>query len=223
MAAIVCDSSSLISLSETCNIEALNFLAGKGTRFLIPPAVRNEIISTPLKIRKYQFSALRLRKVLDQKVLQIQGNRETQAKANRFLAITNSLFSVEGKPLKLVHEGEAECVGLLQQGMADALLMDEKTTRLLLEDPEKLLERMKSEYEEKIRVNQKNLQELEKMARNTTIIRSAEVLAVAAEKGFFKDFGRGEQEALHAGIYALKEAGCSLSSNEIKDYETVKV
>ena len=223
MAKIVCDASPLISLSETCNLDCMEFLTERGGEFLIPPGVRVEIIKNPMRIRKYQFSALRLRRILDHKILHLMGDRKTQRITNRFMNLANKLFWVKGKPLKIVHQGEAECVAMYIQYECDALLIDEKTTKLLVESPEVLMDRMKGEYEDKLSIRKKNLDALAKMTGDMTVLRSAEILAVAAEKGFFDDYGRGKKEALSAGVYALKEAGCSLSWNEIKQYETIRI
>ncbi|MFA6048726.1 MAG: hypothetical protein WC792_02145 [Candidatus Micrarchaeia archaeon] len=220
---IVCDSSPLISFSDTCNIDALRFLKSRGARFVAPPGVRAEIVSNPMHIRKYQFSAVRLKKILDDKVLEIASVPGLAEKTSRVLETANAIFEAKGKPLKVVHLGEAECIALFEAVGAKALLIDEKTTRLLIENPYKLAELMQGEYGSKIGVNEGRLSEFRKMTRNLFVLRSAEALAVAAKRGFFRDYGDSQQEAFHSALYALREAGCSITTGELDEYEKMSV
>ncbi len=220
---IVCDSSPLISFSDTCNIGALRFLKSRGARFVVPPGVRAEIVSNPMHIRKYQFSAVRLKQTLDSGVLELATIPDLAQKTSEVLEAANGIFAANGKTLKIVHEGEAECIALFEGVGAKALLIDEKTTRLLIENPYKLAELMEGEYGSKIAVDDGNLALFRKMTRNLFVLRSSEALAVAAKRGFFKEYGESENEAFHSALYALKESGCSITSGELDEYEKMSV
>ncbi len=221
--AVVCDSSSLISFSDTCNIDALRFLHKRGTRFLVPNGVREEIVETPMQIRKYQFSAVRLKKILDDGVLELASFPSLQEKTQEVLSAANTLFNVNGRLLKIVHKGEAECIALFEEVGAKALLIDEKTTRLLIENPAKLAGLMQGEYGENIEINDDSLALFRKMTRNLFVLRSSEALAMAAKRGFFREYGETEQEAFHSALYSLKESGCSITTNELDEYEKISV
>jgi len=220
MASIVCDSSSLISFSETCNIEAIGFVKKKsGARFLIPEEVRQEIFVRPLKLPKYEFSAIRLNQLLEEGIVERAFPPELENKTNEFLSIANNLFFVRGNPIELIQRGEAQCLAVMQSLNADALLIDEKTTRLLVESPEQLLQRISGEYENKISVEQDALSQFRKKTREIFVMRSSELLAIAAEKGFFQQYGDFEEKAFKAGLRALRNAGCSIAEEEIKQIQ----
>lgn len=219
---VVCDSSSLISLSESCNLEALEFLRRKtGVSFLIPPGVQQEIIGHPLHVKQYWFSALRLKQLLSQNVLKVVSSPTLHQQTRHVLDLANKAFTVHGRRLKLIQEGEAECVALFSSCEAQAFLVDEKTTRLLLEAPEKLAKSMRMEYKSKVDVDDRRLNRLKKGLEGVPVIRSTELLAVAAEKGFYSGFAGDERDALSAALYALRGAGCSLSVRELAEYETL--
>ncbi|MFQ5406354.1 MAG: hypothetical protein ACE5DI_04315 [Candidatus Micrarchaeia archaeon] len=222
MSRLVCDASSLISLSSTCNIEVLKFLKGKNARFLIPPAVHSEIVSRPIQIRKYQFSAVRLRNALTTKSLEVTSVEKLKLKTQEVMNTANNSFFVEERPLRLVHDGEAECVALYDFVNANALLIDEKTTRMMIEDPLRLQKVLQSEYKASVDVNSKNLSAFSKITKNMFVTRSSEILAAAAKKGFFSEY-KDPSLALRAAVYALKESGCSLTNKELKGFESVKV
>jgi hypothetical protein len=58
---ILFDSSSLISISETCLSKCLGELQKKmNADFLISPSVYNEIVAKPLGIKRFSLSAVRL-------------------------------------------------------------------------------------------------------------------------------------------------------------------
>jgi hypothetical protein len=221
-ATIVFDSSTLISFSESCLVGSLPFLKEKtGARFLITPEVRNEIVSRPLHVSQHAFSALRLRKLLDDGVLEVA--EPPEGLARELLSIANSLFIIRGGPVEILQAGEAECVALLAAKGAGAIAVDEKTTRLLLEDPNLMLDKIRMEFRSKVEINGERLREWRKTAGAATVLRSSELLAIAAEKGYFKDFGKSEGEVLHAALFSLRSAGCSLTGRELGEYSQVRI
>ncbi len=222
MPKIVCDSSSLISLADTCNAEALMFLKERtGAEFVIPPVVKEEIIGAPIKVKALEYSALRIRKLVEDGVLLVESAPGLQAKTSEILDSANSIYLVGGKPLRVLHEGEAEALALASPAAASALLVDEKTTRLVLEDPVKLKKVIEGEYAEKLVLDMPAYQKFRSLVPPMPIMRSAELLALAAKRGYFKQYGEYEEEAFHASIYSLRMAGCSLAQEELKEYEEI--
>jgi len=224
MAKIVCDSSSLISLADTCNIGALAFLREKaGWKFAISPMVREEIIGVPSKIKALEYSAVRIRKMVDDGIVTVESAPALAARTSQVMDAANRLYLVGGKPLKVLHEGEAESIALLSFSGAKALLIDEKTTRLIIEDPLKLKEMTEGEYAEKLVLDLAAHEKFRALFPQTAIIRSSEILATAARRGYFKNFGAYEEEAFHSSIYALRAAGCSLAGDELQEYGEMKI
>jgi len=220
MASIIFDASTLISLSDTCNASVLRFLQERvDGKFYITPGVQNEIIGRPMGIRKYEASALRLKNLLDDGVLQLLDTPNLQTETKKVLGLTNNLFYTHGRPLQLVQLGEAECVAAFAGAKLGAIAMDEKTMRLLIENPRKLLEPISSEYRTKIEVRHDNMEELRAYCNGIRVIRSSELLAIAAEKGYFSSYRANAKEAAMSSIYAVRHAGLSITEREIKEYE----
>ena len=219
MTTVICDASSIISLSETCNIDALQFLKDKAdTAFIIPPAVQKELVESPLHIKHYWFSALRMRRLINAGTLRTVSPPNLRKETRKLESLANNAFKIGGRPLKLLQQGELECLALATSVNADALLVDEKTTRLLVENPGLLLESIRGEQRSQVSVNQKHLRAFRKNAYYP-VIRSTEIVAVAAEKGFYRDYGVDEAEAARAAMHALRYAGCSIARRELDEYE----
>ena len=221
---VVCDSSALISLADTCNIGALKHITKEaGIGFLVTPAVKMEIISRPLTIRKYAFSAVRLQKVLNDNVLSMITSEQLHDKTQRVLELANGLIRVDKKPIELVQIGEAECVAIFSSASAQALLIDEKTTRLLIENPYRLRETIEAEYgHSEVSIDHDSLEEFASITKGITCMRSCELLAYAYKKGFFDEYGDKKEEAFKAAIFSVREAGCGMTSAEMAEYEKME-
>lgn len=222
MPEFVCDSSSLISLSETCNIDALRFLKASGARFVVPPSVRDEIVTRPLQIRRLAFSAMRLRKLIYDKILEVVELPNLERECQTILALANKVINVGGRPLTILQEGEVECLALMKLKGFKNLVVDEKTARLLLESPQTLFDALQSEFDEEVTIDQTALGAFKKGLEGASVLRSAEIIAVSADKGFFKEYGSAARDALSASLYALQNAGCSISTQELGDYEALR-
>jgi intracellular sulfur oxidation DsrE/DsrF family protein len=98
------------------------------------------------------------------------------------------------------------------------VLIDERTTRMLVEAPLDMKAHLEDEFQKKIEVNQKNLDRFLEMTRNFNLFRSTEIAITAYEKGLFKDYGEMEKRAIEAALYGLKFSGCSISFSEIEEY-----
>ena len=185
--------------------------------------MKDEIISNPMHVRKYVFSAVRLRKVLNDGVLRVVSSPSLISDSRKILDEANSLFSSGNKPLQILQEGEAQCLALFSSAKIAGLLVDEKTTRLLVEKPEKLREAMHSEYRQGVGMNETALAGLRKRFANIAVIRSTELLAVAAKNGFFENYKTDENNAFHASLFALRSAGCSISTSELDEYSGINI
>lgn len=226
MVSLVCDSSALISLADTCNVEALYFLKQKlGAALFIPPSVYEESIARPMKIWRYELSAVRLMKAFRDEVLGlVKANApELSEKTKTVLEAANALFEVGRKTLTVLHEGEAQCIAALDFVSNAALLVDEKTARLLIESPELLLQALETEYADAVRINEDALEDLRAITSGVKVLRSSEVLSVVSRRGYFDEYSEAKSEAFHASLYALKSAGCSISFEELKEYMEEKL
>ncbi|MBI2445159.1 hypothetical protein HYV43_02100 [Candidatus Micrarchaeota archaeon] len=219
----VCDSSTLIALAETGTLDALAFLKQKaGARFFVPPAVVFETIQRPEEIAQYAFSAFKIERALQEGVLERTPSKRAPPKTGQVLEHANNVFSVNGRPLKILHAGEAEALAAYDEMQARAILVDEKTTRLFIEDSALLRQSLEREYRGKVKVNADASERLQKLLKGMNCVRSTEVLAIAFEKGFFQAYAKNEEKAFHAALFAVKKAGCSITTHELLEYQEVK-
>ena len=222
---ILCDSGSLITLTSACMDRTLYFLHEKfGVRFIIPPSVEYETISRPLYggLNHFAFSAIRIKEALNDNILtKIEGNVRSEAK--RILDLANNVFYVKGNQLNLIQIGEAEMLALASSIDVNNILLDERTTRMLIEAPFKLKEHLETEFSATIMVDSDRMHKFSDAFKSMNVIRSSEIVIIAYENGFLDHFNSLKKEALEAVLYKVKYAGCSIRFDEIRQYiKTVK-
>ncbi|MEM4634113.1 MAG: hypothetical protein QW275_03085 [Candidatus Anstonellaceae archaeon] len=215
---MVCDSSSLISLTDSCFIHVLYFLKKKhSSAFLLTPYVEHECISHPMNLKMHSLFALRLKRAILDGILDIVPLPSNQTLQEIKWAANNSFYA-GGTPLRLLHEGEAEALALAAEAGVQNILIDERTTRMLAEDYETLRLHLEREFSTKITVDEANLSSFLGYTKKMRFFRSSELLLLAYEKGYFSDYGELEKDAIKAALYRLKYAGCSVGIGEIEDY-----
>jgi len=117
-----------------------------------------------------------------------------------------------------MHKGEGETLALaLELGLTNVLI-DERTSRVLIEGPDVMCHHLEEELHRSIRINNKYLDRFQQMTGGLSLFRSSELLILAYEHGYFKKFKGLEKEALEAALYGIKFAGCSISFEEIEDF-----
>ncbi|MBI5225900.1 hypothetical protein HY994_01515 [Candidatus Micrarchaeota archaeon] len=216
----LCDSSTLIALAETGTLDVLAFLKEKAkARFFIPPAVIYETMEHPEQIQRFAFSAFKIDKALQDGILERIPSKRPPTKTSEILQYANSVFSVNGQALKVLQQGEAEALAAYDEMQAKGILVDEKTTRLFIEDAGILRQSLEYEYRGKVKVNQSALDNLKKRLQGIVAIRSTEILAIAYELGFFDSYGAKSDPAFHAALYAVRNAGCSITTRELLEYQ----
>jgi hypothetical protein len=186
--------------------------------FLITDGIRDEIISRPIQSKKYGFGAVTLQKAINDGVLVVLETEFLKKTAQEIMDITNNTFLLNGRPLNLVHLGEAEVLALMSETNSNSVLIDEKTTRLFVENPEKLYNHLLQQYQGELKMDRTKLAQLKSMFADTKILRSVEMLGIAYMHGFFKQYGPLENEALKAAMYAVKFVGCGVSFEEIEEF-----
>ncbi|VVB73871.1 Uncharacterised protein [uncultured archaeon] len=213
---VVCDSSSLIALTDAGLLGALMSVKQrmKGD-LLVTQEVINESINRPIKIPEYSFSAVRLKRALDGGAFGVIGFSDNTF--DKILASANNMFYTS-RPFHLVNHGEAEMLAAAVDNGLQTLLMDERTTRALIESPMELKNHLEGEFRIRINVNQDMFGEFQELTNGLQVIRSAEVIALANEKGYFKKYKDLADKAYEAALYAVKFNGCSIGFDEIKEF-----
>ncbi len=218
---IICDSGVFISLTSSCLSEVIYFFSNKhNVRFIIPPAVEDEAVGYPFrkKIKRYLFSAIKIKDAINDGVITRIEKESVNPEAKKLMEIANNLFYLRGKPIKLIQLGEAETLALALELGVENLLMDERTTRTLIEAPFTIKEHLEHEFKINVMVNKKNMAELSRRIGHLNVIRSSELVGVAYDYGFFKEFGSMEKDAFEAALYKIRFSGCSIRMDEIKEY-----
>ena len=98
------------------------------------------------------------------------------------------------------------------------LLVDERTVRILIEAPFELKQHLESEFQVNVMVNKSSFRDLASKLSTLKVLRSSELVMLAYERGYFKNFTTLQKEALEAALYKMKYSGCSISFDEIHEY-----
>lgn len=217
---IIVDSGVLISLTSVCLDGILRFFSEKhNVRFLVPPSVVRECVEYPVdnRIKKFLFSALKIKELIEDGVL-IGLSDSSSKKASEFKKSANSCYFASGKPLELVGDGEAQVLASSVDLEIEHVLVDERTTRLLVESPLSLKAHLEKEFSVTIMVNKDNLRSISSTYSNLKLLRSCELVILAYEYGYFDHFEDLKKDALEAALFSIKYAGCSMSFDEINEY-----
>jgi predicted nucleic acid-binding protein len=223
---MIFDTGPVITLSVNALLWLLHPLKKKfHGKFIITEAVRKELIDAPLRGKKYQFEALRVQDVINEKVFEIIDSAAVKKKAKQLMDLANSCFSVRGTKLKIVHTAEIESLAAAVIMGADALVIDERTTRVMVEDPESLEKLLEQKMHKDVIVNKDNLEKFKQEVKNIKVIRSVELVTVAYKMGLLNKYVTANHKVntwmknklLYAALWALKLYGCAISQQEINE------
>ncbi len=222
--AIVFDSGTLISFSMNGLLDLIKDLKkGFDGKFLITSEVKKEVIDTPLRIKKFELEALKIKELLESGILEMPSSVgvtdvEISRKTEDMLRVANSFFVGNGREIHLIDSGEASCLALsrilTEEGTENLLAVDERTTRMIVEKHENLREFLEKKLHIRIQVNHEHL----KYFHGFKIIRSTELVYVAYKKGFVDIKDKNTLDAL---LYAMKFKGASISDWEIEEIKKI--
>lgn len=223
---VIFDSGALISLSMNGLLDVLKKLKENfDGHFIITDDVKQEIVDYPIQRKQFELEALRVKELIDDKIIEMPGkigldNKIIKMKAEEIANLANEMFVSHKKPVKLIHTGEASCLAvsklLHDKNIENVIAIDERTTRILIEKPENLRELLEKKLHTRIDTNKSSFDYF----RNFRVIRSAEILYVAWKKGYV-DLKDGDT-VLDALLYAVKFKGCAISSEEIEEIKRIK-
>jgi hypothetical protein len=223
---IIFDASTLITLAMNGLLEELRGLKKIfNGKFIIPLGVKSEIIDRPITIKRFELEALKLKQLLDEKVIELPTSvgiksSDVLAGTNKILEQANSTFLGRGKPVHIVDLGESACLALSElltkNKIENIVAIDERTTRLLCEKPENLEELLRKKLHTNVISNKENYQ----FFKEFKIIRSSELVYLAFKKNLVKL--KDGDKILDALLYAVKFKGCSISEQEIEEIKKLR-
>lgn len=222
MKTIVFDAGPIISLTMNNLLWILEPLKKiSNADFCITEQVKRELVDTPLnKTRKYMFEALQVLHYIENKTIAVIDDDAVRNQAYELLSIANNCFNAFGHNIQIVHEAEMSAIALCLQKKADAFAVDEKTARLLMENPDRLHHILKHTLHTKVKKNAGSLNEFKKITKGIRIIRSVELVALAYEKGLLDKYLSNMQDSrktlLESVLWGVKLNGCAVSKREIE-------
>lgn len=212
--ALIFDSSSIISLALNNLLDILPKLKKVSkARFFITPQVKKEAIETPLNVKRFELEALMLSKLIEDGTLEIIELKGLENATQKVLEMANTAYISDKETIKLLHSGESSCFATknLLFDYDCALVIDERTARVIAENPENLRELLEKKLHRPVSMNGRNVE----FFKNTKVIRSAELALIAYKKGLI-DLPAKPIIAVDALLYGVKLNGCSISYEEIE-------
>jgi hypothetical protein len=187
--------------------------------FLITKEVKKEIIDHPKTVKRFELGAIRLEQLYNKGVFKLaEINQEEVDELRRlrdnFLQKANSMFKTKKREVHLLDKGECAALALStilkRKNNEDIpLVIDERTTRILCENPENLKKLMEKKLHTSIKANTSSYD----LFKGFKIIRSTELAYMIHKKGLFK---LDHPKAFEAIVYGLKFKGCSISEKEVQ-------
>jgi len=186
-----------------------------GGEFLITKEVKEEIIDHPLNIKRFQFGALKLKDMFERGVIKHADITKEQVNElkrirNHLLSVSNETFRTSRKSVHLIDRGEAAALALSRILGNVPLVVDERTTRMIVENPENLRKLLEKKLHTKVDANRKNYE----LFSGFKIIRSTELVYIINKKNLFRI---KDPRVLEAALYGMKYKGCSVSDEEIRE------
>ena len=223
---LVFDTGPIISFTLNNLLSTLEKLKENyGGRFVIPESVKNELVDDPLRTKKFMFEAIQIQRLISIGVLEVVEDTDTKQLTLELLRLANNSFAAKGKAVQIVQYGEMASIAAAKLLDAEALVMDERITRELVEHPKHLADLMEKRLHTTVTVNGQNVSLLQSYFSKTKIIRSIELVTVAFESGLLDRYvAAGEEQAipevrkklLESVLWGLKMNGCAVSGKEIE-------
>lgn len=217
------DAGPIISLTLNNLLWLMDALGKKfDGKFYITPGIKKELIDKPLSSKEYEFEALQIISAIRSKYFEVIKYPELESKTQAILNIANKIYLSDGNPIQILHYGEVETfVAALKSG-AEAMVVDERAFRNIIENPELEAELLRNKIHRKIEINQNALKQFRQMTGNIKLIRSAELVTIAFELGLLDSYipneiKNGRRKLLDALLWTVKLKGCAISSKEIDD------
>lgn len=189
-------------------------------RFVITPAIRDELIDRPLRIKKFKFEALQAMRYINEGILEVDISPEASDLANALFDLANAVFIAKGRPINIVHRAEMEALAFAITSGAEALVVDERTTTALVEDLDALRQKMENKLHTRVTLDLENLHDFKRRMNGVKIIRSVELVLIAYEMGLLDRYlpdktPEGKRTLLDAVLWGVKLDGCAISADEI--------
>jgi len=216
----ILDSSTLINLAMNGLLDILPSIKKMfNIKFIITRQIKYEVIDKPLNIKRFHLGALMIKKLFDEIIIELPSSiklkdEEIQARSREILRVMNNVFYANDRKMNIIHDGEASCIAvsmiLNERNIKNIIVIDERSTRMLIEKPDNLHKLFEKKLHQPIQYNKKSLGSFS----DIRFIRSSELVYIA-QKNNLIDLHDGN--VLEALLYAVKFKGCTISIEEINE------
>lgn len=191
--------------------------------FYITHYVKEELIDIPLKSKKFKLEAFQVDECVRDGVINEVHEQHLMLTTRRLMDIANNMFTANGQPLTIVQFAEMSTLALACHMQAQAVVIDERATREIMESPEKLTRRLSNRFGVDVILNKQKVQEWKAELCDLRVIRSVELATIAFERGILDRYivksipsvTHPKRELLDAVLWGLKLNGCAVSEEEI--------
>lgn len=228
---IVFDTSTIISITTNNLLHILSPLKERfGGDFTLPKAVKAEIIDKPLTSKKFKLEAIQIiAEVLKGNLRLVE---EPKEETHRTLQLANSIFIAHDNYIQIMHLGEAAVLTQAKTSGADAIAVDERTTRLMIEEPMSVARILGREMRTEIKINRNNMAAFKDYTNGMEVIRSVELGIAAYDLGLLDEYIdpksmkiasiMPKRDVLDGLLWGLKLRGCSITPEEIDEIMHLK-
>lgn len=193
-----------------------------GGKFYITPAVKRELIERPIKVKRFEFEALQALKLVREGVLEIY-EEVPYKKVKELENLADTSFSIKNKNLDIMQSGEMEAVASALKLGAEAVVMDERTLRLFIENSQEMEKLLEFRFKRDITSNPAKIKQFSQQLRGIKIIRSIELVGIAYKLGLLDDYipklKEGKKTLLDAVLWSTKFNGCAVTPREIEELQ----
>jgi len=222
MKSIVFDTGPIISLTTNNLLWVLKPLkqAYKGD-FYITKASKYELVDHPIATKRFKFEALQIMEMIKNGTIEVIDTFDIKQKSLQLLDYANHAYVSEKKNLVIVQQAEMQSLAAAAINNSDLLVIDERTTRLLLEGPHFLKKILSERLDITVDINHDALSNFKKaLNKDIKIIRSSELVTLAFELGildsYLADIPNAKRVLLEGLLWGVKLHGCSISRLEIE-------
>lgn len=189
-------------------------------KFYITPAVQRELVEHPLAVKRFEFEALQVMKLIRDGTLELYAPVPSQ-KVQELQVLANTSFRIRDQAIDILQTAEIESVASALRENADAVVMDERTLRLFIENKEEMGKLLEMRFRKEVKSDQKNMGAFVQQLKGITIIRSIELVGVAYKIGLLNEYvpsqKSGKETLLDAVLWAAKYNGCAVTEHEIEE------
>ena len=191
-----------------------------GGKFYITPGVKTELVERPLGIKRFEFEALQVMKLIRDGTLEVY-DKVPKSRVEQLQNLANSSFKIKNKNMDIIQTGEMEAVTCALQTNASAVVMDERTLRLLIENNKEMEKLLEIRFKKDVQVNKDKMNDFSNQLKNIKIVRSIELVAVAYKLGMLNHYmpkqRGGKNTLLDSVLWAAKYNGSAVTEQEIKE------